>query len=43
MKLDEHPLQVNMNTVELEGKKVLVQTSQAESIDGKKVIIEEER
>jgi hypothetical protein len=43
MKLDEHPLQVNMNTVELEGKKVLVQTSQAKSIDGKKVIIGEER
>jgi hypothetical protein len=43
MKLDEHPLQVYMNTVELEGKKVLVRPSQAESTDGKTVIIGEER
>jgi hypothetical protein len=43
MKLDEHPLQVNMNTVELEGKKVLVRPSQAESTNGKKVVIGEER
>jgi hypothetical protein len=43
MKLDEHPLQVNMNTIELEGEKVLVRPSQAELIDGKKVVIGEER
>jgi hypothetical protein len=43
MKLDEDSLKVNMNTVELEGKKVLVRTSQAESTEGKKVIIGEER
>jgi hypothetical protein len=43
MKLDEDPLQVNMNTVELEGEKVLVRPSQAESAEGKKVIIGEER
>jgi hypothetical protein len=34
MKLDEDPFQANMNTVELEGKKVLVQPSQAESTKG---------
>jgi hypothetical protein len=43
MKLDEDPLQVNMNMVELEGKKVLVWPSQTESTEGKKVIIGEER
>jgi hypothetical protein len=43
MKLDEDPLQVNMNTVELEGKKVLVWPSQAESTKGKEAIIGEER
>jgi hypothetical protein len=43
MKLEKDPLQVNMNTVELEGKKVLVRPSQAKSTKGKKVIIEEER
>jgi hypothetical protein len=43
MKLDEDLLQVNMNTVELEGKKVLVRPSQAELTKGKKVIIGEER
>jgi hypothetical protein len=42
-KLDEDPLQVNMNTVELEQKKVLVQPSQAKSAKGKKVIIGEQR
>jgi hypothetical protein len=42
-KLDEDPLQVNMNTVELEGKKILVRPSQAESTEGKKVVIGEER
>jgi hypothetical protein len=43
MKLDEDLLQVNMNTVKLEGKKVLVQPSQAESTKGRKVIIGGER
>jgi hypothetical protein len=37
MKLDEDPLQVNMNTVELEGKKVLVWPSQAESTEDDQV------
>jgi hypothetical protein len=43
MKLDEDPLQVNMNTVELEEKKVQVWPSQPELTKGKKVIIGEER
>jgi hypothetical protein len=43
MKLDEDLLQVKLNTVELEGKKILVRPSQAESTNGKKVIIGEER
>jgi hypothetical protein len=43
MKLDENPLQVKMNAVKLQGKKVLVRTSQAESTKGKKIIIGEER
>jgi hypothetical protein len=40
MKLDKDQFPVNMNMVELKGKKVLVQPSQAETIKGKKVIIE---
>jgi hypothetical protein len=43
MKLDEDSFQVSMNTVELEGKMVLVQPSQAESAKDKDVIIGEER
>jgi hypothetical protein len=43
MKLDEDSFQVNMNTVELEGKKVLVRPSQAKSTKGKEVVIREER
>jgi hypothetical protein len=43
MKLDEGPLQVNMNMVELEWKKVLVQPSQAKLTKDKEVIIGEER
>jgi hypothetical protein len=43
MKLDEDLLQVNVNIVEIEGEKVLVRPSQAESTKGKKVIIREER
>jgi hypothetical protein len=41
MMLDEDPLQVNMNLIELEGKKVLDWTSQAELTKGKEVIIGE--
>jgi hypothetical protein len=41
MMLDEDPLQVNMNLIELKGKKVLDWTSQAESTKGKEVIIGE--
>jgi hypothetical protein len=43
MKLDKVPFPMNMNMVELEGKKVLVRPSQAESTKGKAVIIGEER
>jgi hypothetical protein len=43
MKLDKDPFPTNMNMVELEGKKVLVRPSQAESTKGKEVIIGEER
>jgi hypothetical protein len=42
MKLDKDPFSTNMNMVELDGKKVLVQPSQAESTKGKEVIIGEE-
>jgi hypothetical protein len=41
MKLN--PFSVNMNMVKLNGKKVLVWSSQAESTKGTKVIIGEER
>jgi hypothetical protein len=43
MKLDKDPFLVNMNMVELDGKKVLVWPSQVESTKGKEVIIGEER
>jgi hypothetical protein len=43
MKLDENLLQVNLNTVELKGKKVLIQPSQAKSTKGKEDVIGEER
>jgi hypothetical protein len=43
MKLDNDLFSMNMNMIELEGKKVLVQPSQAETTKGKKVVIEEER
>jgi hypothetical protein len=43
MKLDKDLFSVNMNMVELKGKKVLVQRSQDETTKGKKVIIGEER
>jgi hypothetical protein len=43
MKLDKDPFPVNMNMFELDGKKVLVWPSQAESTKGNGVIIGEER
>jgi hypothetical protein len=43
MKLDKDPFPTNMNTIELDGKKVLVRPSQAESTKGKEVITGEER
>jgi hypothetical protein len=43
MKLDKDLFPVNMNIVELYGKKVLVQPSQAKSTKGKEVVIGEER
>jgi hypothetical protein len=43
MKLDKDPFPANMNTVELDGKKVLVRPSQTELTKGKEVIIREER
>jgi hypothetical protein len=43
MKLDKDPFPANMNTVELDGKKVLVRPSQTKSTRGKEVIIGEER
>jgi hypothetical protein len=42
MKLDKDPFPANMNMVELTGKKVPVQTSQAESTKGKDVVVVEE-
>jgi hypothetical protein len=43
MKLDEDPFPMNMNIVQLEGKKVIIQPSQAESTKGKDVVVGEER
>jgi hypothetical protein len=43
MKLDKDPFPINMNMVKLDGKKVQVQPSQAESTKGKNVIVGEER
>ncbi len=42
MKLNKDPFLANKNLVELDGKKVLVRSSQAESTKGKEVIIGEE-
>jgi hypothetical protein len=42
MKIDKDPFPTNMNMVELDGKKVLVQPSQAEFTKGKEVIIGDE-
>jgi hypothetical protein len=43
MKLNNDPFLVNMNMIELKGKKVLVQPSQVEMTKGKEVVIGEER
>jgi hypothetical protein len=43
MKLDKDPFPMNMNMVKLDGKKVLVWPSRAESTKGKDVIVGEER
>jgi hypothetical protein len=43
MKLNKDPFLMNMNMVELDGRKVLVQPSLAESTKGNKVIIGEEQ
>jgi hypothetical protein len=43
MKLDKDLFSTNMNLAELDGKKVLIQPSQAESTKGKEVIVGEER
>jgi hypothetical protein len=43
MKLNKDPFPANMNTIELEGKKVLVWPSQAETTREKEVVIGEER
>jgi hypothetical protein len=43
LKLNKDPFPMNMNIVELDGKKVLLRTSQAESTKGKEVVIGEER
>jgi hypothetical protein len=39
MKLDKDSLSMNMNMVELDGKKVLVRPSQVESTKGKEVLV----
>jgi GH43 family beta-xylosidase len=43
MTLDKDPFSANMNTIELDGKKVLVWPSQAKSTKGKEVFIGDER
>jgi hypothetical protein len=43
MKLNKDPFPTNMHMVELDGKMILVQPSQAESTKGKDVIVGEER
>jgi hypothetical protein len=43
MKLNKDPFPTNIYMVELEGKKVLVWPSQAETTKGKEIIIGEER
>jgi hypothetical protein len=41
MKLDKDPFLTNMNMVELDGKRVLVQPSQAELTKGKDIVVGE--
>jgi hypothetical protein len=43
MKLDKNLLPVNINMVELDGKKVIIRRSRDESTKGKEVVIGEER
>jgi hypothetical protein len=43
MKLDKDPFLANLNMIELDGKKVLVQPSQAKSTKDKEVVIGKER
>jgi hypothetical protein len=43
MKLDKDPFLANMNTVKLDGKKVLIWPSQSESTKGKEILVGEER
>jgi hypothetical protein len=43
MKLDKDSFPMNMNMVELDGKKVLVRPSQAKSTKDKEVVIGEEQ
>jgi hypothetical protein len=43
MKLNKNSFPTNMNMVEVNGKKVLVRPSHAESTKGKEVVIDEER
>jgi hypothetical protein len=43
MKLDKDPFPTNLHMVELDGKKVLVQPSHADSTKGMEVVIGEER
>jgi hypothetical protein len=43
IKLDKDTSSTNMNMVELDGKKVMVQPSQAELTKGKEVVIGEQR
>jgi hypothetical protein len=43
MKLDMDPFPTNMNMVKIEGKKIVVQPSQAKMTKGKEVVIGEER
>jgi hypothetical protein len=43
MKLDKDPFPANMNMVELNGKKVLVQPSKAKSTKGNDVFVGEEQ
>jgi hypothetical protein len=40
MKLNKDPFSMNMNMVELDGKKVLVHPSQAELTKGKEVLVQ---